>query len=126
MKKIVLACDDNQGLNGQISQHFGRCPCYLIADVEGDKVQKTDILDNPYFNNHIPGKVPQFISQQGAHVMIAGGMGPRAIDMFSNFGIEVVTGAIGNTGNILQAYLRGEISGVEPCKHDHPGNHNHC
>jgi predicted Fe-Mo cluster-binding NifX family protein len=98
----------------------------LIVDAEGGEVKKTDIVDNPYFNNHIPGKVPQFIKEQGAQVMIAGGMGPRAIDMFSNFGIEVVTGAIGNTGNVLQAYLRGEISGVEPCKHDHPGEHDHC
>ena len=126
MKKIALACEDNQGLGGRVSQHFGRCPCYLIVDVEGSEVKKTDIVDNPYFNNHIPGKVPQFIKEQGAQVMIAGGMGPRAIDMFSNFGIEVVTGAIGNTGNVLQAYLRGEISGVEPCKHDHPGDHDHC
>ena len=126
MKKIALACEDNQGLGGQVSQHFGRCPCYLIVDAEGGEVKKTDIVDNPYFNNHIPGKVPQFIKEQGAQVMIAGGMGPRAIDMFSNFGIEVVTGAIGNTGNVLQAYLRGEISGVEPCKHDHPGEHDHC
>ena len=119
MKKIALACEDNQGLGGQMSQHFGRCPCYLIVDVEGSEVKKTAIVDNPYFNNHIPGKVPQFIKEQGAQVMIAGGMGPRAIDMFSNFCIEVVTGAIGNTDNVLQAYLRGEISGVEPCKHDH-------
>ncbi len=126
MKKIALACEDNQGLSGQISQHFGRCPYYLIVDVEGSDKKKTNIVENPYYNNHVPGKVPQFIKEQGAHVMIAGGMGPRAIDMFSNFGIEVVTGAVGNTGNVLQAYLRGEISGVEPCKHDHPGEHNHC
>ena len=125
MKKIALACEDNQGFDGQISQHFGRCPSYLIVDVEGNEVKKTDIVDNPYFNNHIPGKVPQFIREQGAQVMIAGGMGPRAIDMFSNFGIEVVTGAVGNAGNVLQAYLRGEISGAEPCKHDHPGDHDH-
>jgi predicted Fe-Mo cluster-binding NifX family protein len=126
VKKIALACEDNQGLGGQVSQHFGRCPCYLIVDVEGDDIQKTNIVDNPYYNNHVPGKVPQFIMEQGAHVMIAGGMGPRAIDMFSNLGIEVVTGAVGNTGNVLQAYLRGEISGVEPCKHDHPKEHDHC
>ena len=125
MRKIALACEDNQGLGGQVSQHFGRCPCYLIVDVEGSEIKKTTIVDNPYFNNHVPGKVPQFIKEQGAHVMIAGGMGPRAIDMFSNFGIEVVTGAVGNTGNVLQAYLRGEISGVEPCKHDHPDEPNH-
>ncbi len=126
MKKIALACEDNKGLNGQISQHFGRCPSYLIVDVEGNEIKKSDIISNPYYDNHIPGMVPKFISEQGANVMIAGGMGPRAIDMFSNFGIEVVTGAIGNVGNVLKAYLQGEISGVEPCKHDHPGDHDNC
>jgi predicted Fe-Mo cluster-binding NifX family protein len=126
VKKIALACEDNQGLGGQVSQHFGRCPFYLIIDVEGSEIKKTNIVDNPYFNNHIPGKVPQFISEQGAHVIIAGGMGPRAIDMFNSVDIEVVTGAVGNAENVLQAYLRGEISGVEPCKHDHPGGHTHC
>ena len=124
MKKIALACEDNQGLDGQISQHFGRCPYYLLVEVEGDEIKKKDIVNNPYYENHVPGVVPQFISEQGANVMIAGGMGPRAIDLFSNLGIEVVTGAVGNTGNVLQAYLKGEISGVEPCKHDHPGEHN--
>jgi len=114
MRRIALACEDNQGLSGQISQHFGRCPYYLIVDVEGDEIKRTDSVDNPYYNNHVPGMVPQFINEQGANVMIAGGMGPRAIDMFTNLGIEVVTGAIGNVGNVLQAYLRGEISGVEP------------
>jgi predicted Fe-Mo cluster-binding NifX family protein len=125
VKRIALACEDNQGLNGQISQHFGRCPYYLILDIEGDEILKTDNITNPYYNNHTPGKVPQFINEQGANVMIAGGMGPRAIDMCTNLGIEVVTGAMGNIGNILQAYLRGEISGVEPCKHDHPEGHTH-
>ena len=124
MKRIALACEDNQGLDGQISQHFGRCPYYLLVDVEGDEVKNTEVVNNPYYHNHVPGKVPQFISEQAVNVMIAGGMGPRAIDMFTNFGIEVATGAIGNVGNVLQAYLRGEISGVEPCRHDHPGGHN--
>ena len=125
MKRIALACEDDQGLDGQMSQHFGRCPYYLIVDVEGDEIKKTDSVNNPYYNNHVPGMVPQFINEQAVNVMIAGGMGPRAIDMFSNLGMEVVTGAIGNVGNVLQAYLRGEISGVEPCEHDYPGAHNH-
>jgi len=126
MKRIALACEDNQGLDGQISQHFGRCPYYLILDIEGDEIKNIETIINPYYDNHVPGMVPQFINGQGVNVMIAGGMWPRAIDMFTNFGIEVVTGAIGNAGNVLQAYLKGEISGVEPCKHDHPEGHNHC
>jgi predicted Fe-Mo cluster-binding NifX family protein len=126
MRRIALACEDNQGLDGQISQHFGRCPHYLIVEVEGLETVKTETVNNPYYNSHSPGMVPKFINEQGAHVMIAGGMGPRAIDMFTSLGIEAVSGATGNVGNILQAYLRGEISGVEACQHDHPEGHSRC
>ena len=126
MRRIALATEDNQGLNGQISQHFGRCPYYLIVEVEGLEIAKSESVNNPYYNSHAPGMVPQFINEQGVNVMIAGGMGPMAIDMFTGLGIEVVSGAVGNVGNVLQAYLKGEITGVEPCQHDHPGGHNHC
>ena len=126
MKRIAVACDDNQGLDGQISQHFGRCPYYLIVDVEGDEIVKTDTIANPYYNQHTPGVVPEFISEQGANVLIAGGIGPRAIDMFASLGIEVVSGIAGNAGDIVEAYLKGEVSGAEGCgHHDHPGDHNH-
>ena len=123
MKKIALASEGNQGLDSQISQHFGRCPYYLMVDVEGGKIIKTDSVSNPYYQDHVPGIVPKFIHEQGANVMIAGGIGPMAIDLFASFGIEVVSGVSGGAGDVLQAYLRGEISGVEPCQHDHPGGH---
>ena len=126
MRRIALACEDNQGLGGQISQHFGRCPYYLILDVEGEEIIKTDIITNPYYHDHTPGMVPKFINEQGADVMIAGGIGPRAIELFASLGIEVVSGIAGNAGDIVQAYLKGEISGVEACQHDHPGGHSRC
>ena len=57
MKRIALACEDNQGLSGQMSQHFGRCPYYLIVDVDGHEIEKTDSVNNRYYNNHVPGYV---------------------------------------------------------------------
>jgi len=126
MKRIAVACDDNQGLDGQISQHFGRCPYYLIVDVDGDEIVKTDTIANPYYTQHTPGMVPKFINEQGAHVMIAGGIGPRAIDLFASMGIEVVSGIAGNAGDVVQSYLKGEVSGVEECGHDHPAGHSRC
>ena len=126
MKRIAVACEDNQGLDGQISQHFGRCPYYLIVDVEGDEIVKTDTIANPYYTQHTPGVVPEFINEQGANVMIAGGIGPRAIDLFASMGIEVVSGIAGNAGDIVQSYLKGEVSGVEECGHDHPAGHSRC
>ncbi len=119
MNRIAFACEDNQGLDAQMSAHFGRCPYYSLVDVEGEEVKDVSVVENPYFNNHVPGQVPQFIGQQNANVMIAGGMGPRAIGIFESLGIGVVTGVGGKVGNVLQAYLKGEISGTVHCAHDH-------
>jgi predicted Fe-Mo cluster-binding NifX family protein len=82
-------------------------------------------MDNPYFGNHVPGKVPEFIHSQKADVMIAGGMGPRAIEFFDGYGIEAVTGAFGKIKDVLQAYLRGELRGAGACHHDHPESCRH-
>jgi predicted Fe-Mo cluster-binding NifX family protein len=76
-----------------------------------------EVVKNPYFPNHQPGVIPQFIHSQKANVMIAGGMGPRAIDFFTQFGIDVATGVQGKVREVVEAYLRGEIQGVVACEH---------
>lgn len=59
--------------------------------------------------------------------MIAGGMGPRAIDLFTQFGIEVATGVQGQVKEVAADYLEGRIAGVSVCEeHSHghsPGMH---
>ncbi|MCP4606317.1 MAG: P-loop NTPase [Proteobacteria bacterium] len=118
-KKIAIAAEDDKGLDGQVSMHFGRCPYYLLADVEDGKLVGHKIVENAHFGNHRPGQMPVFIRDLGADVILAGGMGPKAIDMFQSFGIEVATGAVGNVGKVLDAYLQGNIKGIVPCEHDH-------
>lgn len=120
MKRIAFACEDNSGLAAPMSMHFGRCPYYTLVDVEGEEIKNVEVVANPYFNNHTPGVVPQFINAQNAVVMIAGGMGPRAIDMFHGFGIEVATGVAGQVDKVLKAYLQGNVSGISACAHDFP------
>jgi predicted Fe-Mo cluster-binding NifX family protein len=117
MKKIALASEDNAGLEGSVSAHFGRCPFYTFVNVEGDRILEVEVVVNPYYPNHQPGVIPQFIHSQKANVMIAGGMGPRAIDFFNQYGIDVATGVQGKARDIVEAYLRGEIQGVFPCDH---------
>lgn len=122
MKRIALACDSGFGLEGSISAHFGRCPFYVLVDVEDNQIFGFQVVDNPYYPNHQPGVIPQFIHSQKANVMIAGGMGPRAIDFFTQFGIDVATGVQGKVRDVVEAYLKGEIQGIVACEHhDHHG-----
>jgi predicted Fe-Mo cluster-binding NifX family protein len=122
MKRIALSSEDNLGLDGMISAHFGRCPFYTMVNVEGDKILGFEVVKNPHYTNHQPGVVPQFIHSQKVNVMIAGGMGPMAIDLFNQFQIDVATGVQGKVRDVVEAYLRGEIKGIVACEqhgHDH-------
>ena len=120
MMRIAFASEDDQGLKGSLSAHFGRCPYYTLVDVDGESLAEIQVVANPFFNSHVPGAVPEFIKSQGAHVIIAGGMGPRAIELFNQFEIEVVTtGPQGTLEDILLAYLRGDIKGALGCEHHH-------
>ena len=119
-KLIAIAAEDGRGLDGQVSAHFGRCPYYVLVETNGDTMVGSRVITNPYFDVHRPGVMPRFIRDLSANVIIAGGMGPRAIEMFHGFGIDVATGATGAVGTVLGAYLRGEHRGVVPCAHDHP------
>ena len=122
--RIAFASEDKLGMEGEVSAHFGRCPYYTLLEVE-EEVESWKVVDNPYLGNHVPGKVPEFIHSQKADVMIAGGMGPRAIEFFDGYGIEAVTGAFGKIEDALDAYLRGELRGAGGCHHDHPESCGH-
>ena len=114
--RIAISAEDTNGLDSVVSPHFGRCPHYILVDVEGQEVQAVQAVDNPYYGQHSPGMVPGFIHSQGANVMLTGGMGRRAIGFFEQYGIEAVTGASGTVRYALECYLGGTLYGAEPCR----------
>ena len=113
--RIAVSADSKNGIDSVVGPHFGRCPYFILVDVEGTEVTQVTEVDNPFFAQHQPGQVPQFIQSQSANVMLTGGMGGRAIMFFQQFGIEPVTGASGTVRRSLEAYLGGQLTGAAPC-----------
>ena len=107
--KIAISTDGDY-----VSPHFGRCPSFTLAEVEeGQLIKKTEI-QNP---GHHPGFLPQFLSEQGVEVIVAGGMGRRAQDLFAESGIETVLGISGTVEETLRKILEGTLEGGESlCK----------
>jgi predicted Fe-Mo cluster-binding NifX family protein len=122
--RIAVSADDNRGLESVVSPHFGRCPYYVIVDVADQQIQGVRAIENPYYGQHAPGVVPEFIYRQGAQVMLTGGMGGRAIMFFQEYGIEPVTGAFGTVRHALDQYLRGALQGAAPCGESVAHGHN--
>ena len=45
MKKIVLTANDDRGLEGEMAMHFGHCPYFVVAHVNGDnRVELAEVL----------------------------------------------------------------------------------
>jgi predicted Fe-Mo cluster-binding NifX family protein len=114
--RIAISVDNNLGIESVVAHHFGRCPYYAFVDVEGDAVQDVQVVANPYYENHQPGAVPDFIRQQGADVMLAGGMGRRAVMIFQQCGIDARTGASGTVRRAVEHYLGDQLQDARPCR----------
>jgi len=113
--RIAVSTDTKHGLDAAVSPHFGRCPFYTLVDVQDGQVNSVQIVPNPYFPDHVPGVIPQFIHSQGADVMLTGGMGQRAVAFFEQYGIQPVTGAGGTVRQAVEQFLNGQITGASPC-----------
>jgi predicted Fe-Mo cluster-binding NifX family protein len=114
--RIAVSADNRNGLDSVVSPHFGRCPYFVLVDLDDHDVKEVREVDNPYYAQHQPGQVPAFINSLRANVMLTGGMGGRAIMFFQQFGIEGVTGAYGTVRQSVERYLGGQLSGAEPCQ----------
>ncbi|MCL6431519.1 MAG: NifB/NifX family molybdenum-iron cluster-binding protein [Anaerolineae bacterium] len=123
--RIAVSADDARGLDAAVSPHFGRCPYYVLVDVDEGRISSTRVVANPFYGQHRPGQVPAFIQSQGADVMLTGGMGARAMSFFEECGIEAVTGAAGSVRHALEDYLAGRLRGAAACgesvEHGHGG-----
>lgn len=117
MKKIAVASD-----NGMVSEHFGHCESFMIFDIENNKIANSETIANP---GHRPGFLPNFLADRGVNVIISGGMGGGAIDIFNERNVEVVVGNVGDAKSAVEKYLAGELktSGSVCNKHEH---HNEC
>lgn len=104
--------------DGKLCMHFGHCEQFAIvtADTSSKKVQSVRMADPP---PHEPGALPRWLSEEGANVILAGGMGSRAQELFAERGIKVVTGAAGGTPEeLVQAFLNGTLeTGDNVCDH---------
>jgi predicted Fe-Mo cluster-binding NifX family protein/predicted RNA-binding Zn-ribbon protein involved in translation (DUF1610 family) len=103
---------------GKLTNHFGHCKRFALVDVdpEAKAVLRREDIDAP---PHEPGLLPSWLAERGVTVVIAGGLGQRALGLFAQQGIHVVTGAPAETPERLVAeYLAGTLAvGTNVCDH---------
>ena len=104
--------------NGKLCMHFGHCEKFALIDVDPETktIEGSIELDPPA---HEPGVLPRWLAEQKTNLIIAGGMGQRAQDLFTQQGIQVLVGAPSESPeHLVQNYLADSLAtGTNACDH---------
>lgn len=103
---------------GTVCPHFGHCEQFALIDADEEKkeILKKEMVSPPA---HEPGLLPRWLAEKGVGLVIAGGMGSRAQDIFQQNGIQVVVGTLENDPEqAVLNHLNGELAtGGNVCDH---------
>lgn len=117
--------------NGRLHEHFGGCRQFALVEVDAANrsAVSTEVVVAP---EHRPGLFPRWLRERGIQVVIAGGIGKRALANFALNGVIVRAGMPGATvAELVDAYLAGGLTATpEGCEHhghhhDHDHGHEH-
>ena len=115
--KIAVTYD-----NGEVFQHFGRTEHFKVYEVENQKVISSEVIGS---NGTGHGALAGLLAGEGIDVLICGGIGGGAQTALAEAGIELIAGAQGDTDEVVEAFLRGELisTGANCHHHDHEEGH---
>ncbi len=104
--------------NGTLCMHFGHCERFALIDVD-PATRKIAGREDVQAPPHEPGLLPPWLAERGATFVIAGGMGQRAVALFSQQGITCSWVHPPGTPEALVAeYLAGRLqAGRNVCDH---------
>ena len=86
MEKIIIAIPT---AGGKLCAHFGHCEQFALVETEDGKIKGTSMQTPP---PHEPGVLPKWLHEQGVNIVLAGGLGARAKQLFEESGVKVFTG----------------------------------
>ena len=114
--KIAVTYD-----NGNIFQHFGRTESFKVYEVENNQIISSEVIGS---NGVGHGALAGLLAEQKVDVLICGGIGGGAQAALAEAGVELCSGAEGDTDQAVEAYLKGElVSTGANCDHHHGEGH---
>lgn len=112
-------------VGGKSCGHFGQCEGFAVVELDGSDIGRIEFLNPPV---HTPGSYPKFLAQQGVSVVIAGGMGQKAQNLFQQNNIEVRMGVgVEEPLALVEKFLKNELKDEgNSCNHGSSDHESTC
>ncbi|MBP1908116.1 NifB/NifX family molybdenum-iron cluster-binding protein [Methanolobus bombayensis] len=126
--KLCIPSMGQNGMEDTVGQHFGKVPFYTLYDTE---TKETSVISNTSEHNGGTGLPPEIMAKENVDVMLCGGLGRKAVQMFEQYDIDVFIGATGSIQDAVAAWENSSLSKAtqnNSCAghgHDH-GPDGHC
>jgi len=116
--KIVVPTNTKKGLDDKIAEHFGRCSTYTFLNEKGEVIE---IIDNNSEHGGGFGLPPELIKKHGANVLLCKDIGPAAIGLCKELGIDVYTYEADMVEDIFRLWQNNKLkkAGVEDACEQH-------
>ena len=110
---IVAVSADGKTLDSAVSELFGRCPFFLLAEVKKEKITLIKAVENSSAGQRGGAGVSaaQTVVENSAKAVIAKNIGPRARDVFKQFGVPTYKGN-GSAKNALAELAAGKLEKI--------------
>ena len=119
-ERVVIPTLGDEGLQAQVSEHFGRAPYFTVVDLEEKEVQKIKAVANSGSHFGGRGHPHEEILAHHPQVIITRGMGPRALLGFAEAGVVVLESEAVTVEEALTAYKEGRLRKLtEGCARHH-------
>jgi len=111
--KIAIS-SKNQDINGSVNEIFGRCPYFIIIEIEDGKIGETQVIKNESIEQTSGAGISaaSLVADQKVGVVITGNIGPRALEVLNQFNILVYSGS-GKIKEVIQSFINKELKKIE-------------
>ena len=111
--KIAVSSTEKH-FNGKVSDVFARCPYFVIAEIENEKIQIVETIENKSANQLGQAGISaaQLMAEKNVNTVITKNMGPRALDVLKQFNIAIYYGD-GAIEKVLQEFINGELKKLQ-------------
>ncbi len=108
--KIAVSVTENSP-NAEVDPRFGRARGFLIYDTDTNTYQFIDNTESDQMSHGAGINAAQKVVDAGANVVLTGQVGPKAYEVLSSAGVEIITGVSGKAEEAIKSYLEGGMKG---------------
>ena len=110
--KIAIS-STGKNLESEIDARFGRCPYFLIVEIDNKKMINVKAIENTAAGQMGGAGITaaEIVANEKVSAVITTNLGPRALSVFEQFRIKIYQGQ-GKIKDAIQKFIKGELTEI--------------